>query len=364
MKVAIVIEKFSPAGGAERQCAYLAKGLIQRGHEVHLFARTIAPTPGIIPHKVPPEGPLMSQTFAHQVRKLLMAEKFDIIHSFSRTDYQDILRLGGGTHREYLIRTDPAYSWLGRLWRGVRPKEKLELTLEAAGFRPDASRKIVAVSHRVKDEVVRHYGVPADKIVVIHNGIDAGDFKPSDEARKLIRNQIGLSETDYTLLFVGSGFRRKGLEYAIQAIDRIPGAKLVVAGEGRATSHPRVLMLGRRTDVAHLYAAADAFIFPTLYDPFPNVVLEAMASGIPAIVSRVAGVSEVIADDSIVVEDPMNIDELAAAVKRLEDPAVRKPMGEAARRKAMARPLEQVFDENLRLYEQVVAMKRPIPASN
>ena len=89
-----------------------------------------------------------------------------------------------------------------------------------------------------------------------------------------------------------------------------------------------------------------------------------MASGIPAIVSRVAGVSEVIDNDSIVVEDPMNIDELSAAVKRLEDPAIRKPMGEAARRKAMARPLEQVFDENLRLYEQVVAMKRQFPASS
>jgi glycosyltransferase involved in cell wall biosynthesis len=61
----------------------------------------------------------------------------------------------------------------------MRPKEKLELTLEAASFRPDASRKIVAVSHRVKEETIRHYGVPADKIVVIHNGIDANDFNLS-----------------------------------------------------------------------------------------------------------------------------------------------------------------------------------------
>jgi UDP-glucose:(heptosyl)LPS alpha-1,3-glucosyltransferase len=363
MKVALVIEKFSPSGGAERQCAYLAKGLAKRGHQVHVYARQIAATPDVTPHRVPPEGIFMNQTFAAQVRKMLQEETFDIIHSFTRTDYQDILRLGGGTHREYLLRTDPAYSFFGRLFRGMRPKEKLELTLEAASFRPDASRKIVAVSHRVKEETIRHYGVPADKILVIHNGVDSNDFKPSEEARRLIRNQLGLSDSEYMLLFVGSGFRRKGLEYAIRAVDRVPSAKLVVAGEGRAMSHPRVLMLGRRTDVAHLYAAADAFIFPTLYDPFPNAVLEAMASGIPAIVSRVAGVSEVITDDSIVVEDPMNIDELAAAVKRLEDPAVRKPMGEAARRKAMARPLEQVFDENLRLYEQVVAMKRPVPAS-
>jgi len=358
MKVALIIEKFSPAGGAERQCAYLAKGLAARGHEVHVYARQIAATPEIKPHRVPPEGIFMNQTFAAQVRKMLRDDFYDVVHSFTRTDFQDILRLGGGTHREYLIRTDPAYSALGRLWRGLRPKERLELTLEAASFRPQASRKIVAVSHRVKEETIRHYGVPADKIIVIHNGVDSSEFKPSEEARRLIRNQLGVSDSEYLLLFVGSGFRRKGLEYAIRAVDRVPSAKLVVAGEGRAPSHPRVLLLGRRSDVSHLYAAADAFIFPTLYDPFPNAVFEAMASGIPAIVSRVAGVSEVIGDDSIVVEDPMNIDELSAAVKRLEDPAVRKPMGAAARRKAMSRPLEQVFDENLRLYEEVLAMKR------
>ena len=364
MKVALVIEKFSPAGGAERQCAYMARGLVARGHEVHVFARAIAATPDIIPHPVPPEGPFRGQTFSGQVRSMLLKERFDIIYSYTRTDTQDILRLGGGTHKEYLLRTDPAYSPLARLWRKIRPKERLQLSLETGSFQPEASKKIVAVSHRVKDEAIRHYGVPAEKIVVIHNGVDGNEFKPSAEARGLIRNQLGLGTSDYVLLFVGSGFRRKGLESAIKAVDRTPSAKLVVAGEGRATAHPRVLMLGRRADVSHLYAAADAFIFPTLYDPFPNAVLEAMASGIPAIVSRVAGVSEVIDGDSIILEDPLNIDEVAAAVKKLEDPAVRRPMGEAARKKALARPLETVLGENLKLCDEVLAMKKAAATSS
>ncbi|MBV8882251.1 MAG: glycosyltransferase family 4 protein [Planctomycetaceae bacterium] len=358
MKIALVIEKFSPAGGVERQAAYMARGLLSRGHEVHVYARQIAAMAGVVGHRVPAEGLFMGQTFSPQVRKAMGTDSYDVVYSFSRTEYQDILRLGGGTHREYLIKTDPAYSPLARFWRKLQPKEKLQLTLEANSFRSPMTKKIVAVSHRVKEEVIRHYRIPAEKIVVIHNAVDGNDFKPSPEARGLIRNQLGLSDTDYMLLFVGSGFRRKGLEYAIRAVDRVPSARLVVAGEGRATAHPRVLMLGRRTDVAHLYAAADAFLFPTLYDPFPNVVLEAMASGIPAIVSRVAGASEVIDGDSIVVEDPMSVDELAAAVKKLEDPAVRKPMGEAARKKALARPLETVLEENLKLYDEVVAMKK------
>jgi UDP-glucose:(heptosyl)LPS alpha-1,3-glucosyltransferase len=358
-----VIEKFSPAGGAERQCAYMARGLLSRGHEVHVFARQIAKSPDIVPHPVSPEGILANRSFSDQVRSLLEKEPFDIIYSYTRTDFQDILRLGGGTHREYLIRTDPAYSTLARLWRKIRPKERRELALETRSFHPLASKKIVAVSERVKNEAIRHYGVPAEKIIVIHNGVDGNEFKPSAEARSLIRNQLGLADADYVLLFVGSGFRRKGLESAIKAVDRVPTAKLVVAGEGRAPAHPRVLMLGRRTDVSHLYAAADAFIFPTLYDPFPNAVLEAMASGIPAIVSRVAGVSEVISGDSIILENPLDVGEVAAAVKKLEDPAVRKPMGEAARKKALARPLGTVLQENLTLCDEVLAIKKAADTS-
>jgi UDP-glucose:(heptosyl)LPS alpha-1,3-glucosyltransferase len=357
VKIALVIQRFSPAGGAERACANLARGLIERGHEVHVFAAYIKPIPGIVPHVVPSDGVFDHQSFANQARKLLEKESFQIIHSFTRTAYQDILRLGGGIHKEYLAQTDRAYSTLGRWWRKIRPKERYELGLEYNSFAPTSSKAIVAVSQRVKDEAIRHYNVPPGKIVVIHNGVDATEFKPSAEARGLIRNQLGLAEDDYTLLFVGTGFRRKGLDYAIEAVDRVPSARLVVAGEGRARPHPRVLMLGRRTDVSHLYAAADAFIFPTLYDPFPNATLEAMASGIPIIVSRIAGTSELIDGDSIVVEEPWNIDELTGAVKTLEDPAVRKPMGEAARRKAQTRPIAKVVDENLQLYEQVHRLK-------
>ena len=348
MRVALVIEKFSPAGGAERACASLARGLAARGHEVHVFASRIGPSPGIVAHALQADS---HAAFAAASRAALEKESFDVIHSFTRTPRQDVLRLGGGIHKEYLARTDVAYSAVGRWWRRVRPKERAELRLEAESLRPGASSRIVAVSRRVKDETVRHYGVPADKIDVIHNGVDAGEFKPSDEARRLIRNQVGVDEKDYLLLFCGSGFRRKGLEYAIRAVDRVPSARLAVAGEGSATAHPRVRMLGRRTDVSHLYAAADALILPTLYDPFPNVTLEAMASGIPIIVSRVAGVSEIIDGDSVIVEDPTDVEELAAAVRRLGDPAVRKPMGEAARRKALQFPVDRVVDETLRVYQ-------------
>ncbi len=350
MRIALVIERFSPAGGAERACASLARGLSGRGHEVHVIAREIEPLPGIVPRPVAAKGFFRRRAFADASRRLLDGDRFDIVHSFTRTSRQDVLRLGGGIHIEYLSRTDPEYSALGRLWRRLRPKERVELALERESFAPGAYRRIVAVSGRVRDEAVRHYGVRPEDVAVIYNGVDAAAFAPEAGTRGRLRSELGLREEEYVLLFCGTGFRRKGLDFAVAAVDAVPSARLLVAGEGRPRPHPRVRYLGRRSDVPRLYAAADALILPTLYDPFPNVCLEAMACGLPVIVSRIAGVSEIIDGDSLVVEDPRDAKALAGAVRRLEDPAARKPMGEAARAKALRFTLERNLEENLRLY--------------
>ncbi len=354
MKVALVIRRFAAGGGAERACAGLARGLLSRGHEVHVFANAVDPLPGVVPHPVPMGGLLPHASFAANSRRLLDAERFDVIHSFTRTPFQDILRLGGGIHREYLARTDAVRSAAGRWWRTISPKERCELELERESLQQG---HIVAVSKRVREEAMRHYGIPGDRISVIYNGVDAAVFKPDPAARARLRGSFGVREEEYVLLFCGSGFRRKGLDFAVAAVDRVPGARLWVIGEGSARPHPRVAMLGRREDVPGFYAAADALILPTLYDPCPNVCLEAMAAGIPVIVSRVAGLSEIIEGDSLVVEDPADVDELARAVKRLEDPAARKPMGEAARRKALMFPPERPLEENLKLYAEAAARK-------
>jgi hypothetical protein len=143
MRIALVIEKFSPAGGAERACSYLARGLVARGHEVHVFATRIEPAPGITAHTLEADS---HASFAAASREALAKEPFDVIQSFTRTPRQDVLRLGGGIHQEYLARTDVVYSALGRWWRRVRPKERTELRLEAESLRPDASKRIIAVS--------------------------------------------------------------------------------------------------------------------------------------------------------------------------------------------------------------------------
>ena len=226
--------------------------------------------------------------------------------------------------------------------------------LEQAGFHSDASKVIVAVSKRVKEETIRHYKVAEEKIRVIYNGVDTAGFKPNPELRAQTRDQLGLSNDDFALLFCGTGFRRKGLAYAVAAVDKVPSAKLIVVGDGKPIPHPRVTYLGRQKDVASYYAATDALILPTLYDPFPNVCMEAMASGLPIIISRVAGPSEVAGNAGIVVENPTDIEELAGAVRRLEDASLRNTMGEAALKIASKFTLDRNMEENLKLYEEIL----------
>src|SRR5437867_1089573 len=111
MKIALVIEKFSPAGGAERACANLARGLLARGHEIHVFASRIEPLAGVVGHALTADS---HASFASASRDALSRETFDIVQSFTRTPRQDVLRLGGGIHKEYLARTDVVYSAIGR----------------------------------------------------------------------------------------------------------------------------------------------------------------------------------------------------------------------------------------------------------
>ncbi len=161
----------------------------------------------------------------------------------------------------------------------------------------------------VRGEIARRFGVADQKLHLIYNGVDLEHFHPRHRAalRAAARSALGAREDDFLFLFVGSGFWRKGLDAAVDALARCPDPRfrLAVAGRDRQSGHiaaqaraagvaHRVRFLGGREDVRPLYAAADCFILPTRYDPFPGTVLEAMAMGLPAIVGRRSGAAEIL----------------------------------------------------------------------
>lgn len=349
MNLALVIEAFGAMGGAERMAGYLASGLIARGHAVHVYAAKFEGKTGVVEHRVSAKGLNRHVAFSNAVKKAM--EKHDVVYSFTRTVTQDILRLGGGIHAEYLKRMEAARSMLGRFFSRINPKERAILRLEREGL--EKTPRIVAVSNRVKEEAIRHYRIVESKIQVMHNGVDLQRFHPSLRLGRAEWLKAARVPEGFLVLFAGSGFRRKGLNRAIEAVSRIRGARLLVCGKDNAEPfeayakklHVHAHFLGARKDIESAYAAADVLVLPAYYDPFPNVCLEAMACGTPVVVSPVCGPSEVITHgaDSFVAEQP---EEIAACLERLKSSDLRA----AARATAEKHPIDAYLERTLALF--------------
>jgi len=338
MKLALVRQQYTDFGGAERYTAALAEHLLAAGHEVHIFAHEwktdAAASKSLIFHRVPMLGGLSvceALSFARNTKKLLRREPFDIIHSFERTIYQDIYRAGDGCHAEWLIqrrKIDPPYK---RIINRINPLHLSLLRLEKQIFAPGSYRLIIANSERGKKEIMRHYGVPAEKIRVVYNAVDLERFRPggSEADRSTIRSELGIGAADPMLLYVGSGFKRKGVAAAIRALSCLPdNTRLVVVGRERlrpyqrlAARHglaARVHFTGPVRAVERYYRAADLFVFPTVYEPFSNACLEAMAAGLPVVTSRINGAAEVIREggNGFLIDDPTDAAEIAGRVRQ------------------------------------------------
>ena len=303
------------AGGAETTLGHLAQGMAAAGHRVTVYgAGKISPQNLNLGNEVtyapvPVWGGKSARllSFALNSRRLLRQARVDVILSLERTLFQQAYRAGDGCHREWLARRTPFLTPAGRLAQTLSPFHRLMLWLEKRLFADPTLRRIIANSRQVKEEIIRHFQVDPEKIRVIYNGLDRRRFRPAAEAeRRQIRRSCGISEQDGVILFVGSGFARKGLVYLLEAFaglkekdvhlwvvgkDR-PGSYQALAQRLGVASHVR--FWGPQKEVAPFYQAADLLALPTLYDPCSNVVLEALGCGCPVITTAANGASEFI----------------------------------------------------------------------
>jgi UDP-glucose:(heptosyl)LPS alpha-1,3-glucosyltransferase len=348
MRLALVIERFQPGtGGVENVAWNVAHGLARAGDEVHVVARRASDSPAVRLHRVRvPTAwqPLRVIAFSRAAARAIPRDRVDCVFSFSRTLHQNVYRAGGGSHADYMGRR---YGKLHRLWR-LSPRHAVLLATERRVFR-DPSQQIVCVSHMVRAEIQRRYGVPDDRVAVVHNGVDLERFHPRHRAGPGARLRAALrAGATPVWLFPGSGFARKGLDTALRALahGRPTGSQLWVAGRDdpgrwrrlarRLGVEERVRFVGFRSDIETTYAAADALFLPTRYDPFPNACLEAAAAGLPVVTSGAAGAAELFREHGGVVEDPEDIAGFAAILERLAEPGERERWGAAARRVAEA----------------------------
>lgn len=316
---------FSSGGGAEAYLLRLAAGVVSAGHDVRLY------TAGEWPADQWKFGPVIrlqarsASSFADELEKVSPRQECDILMSLERVWRCDVYRAGDGVHRAWLERREEMAGPLQKLRRLLNRKHSATLALEETLFAKGGAKRVIANSHLVKEEIGRCYGFPDDKIEVVYNGIPLELFHRDDEDRKKTRKDFGLGEEDVAVLFAGSGWERKGLRFAIEAVERQPRhVRLFVAGRGdrRSFSSDRVQFLGIVKDMPALLRAADIFLLPTIYDPFSNACLEALAAGLPVITTRGNGFSEIIENGrhGTIVDDAREVEVLATALQFWSDP--------------------------------------------
>ena len=377
MEIGLVKRSFRLHGGGERQIGYLIEGLLAQGHGVHLFSESQPPADppaGLTYHTlpaIPAPRAFRALGFALAVRSSLRRAGLAVVQSYDRTLGQQIYRAGEGVHREWLQRKRRSLPALARGWSHLNLFDRTLLALERRVF--CETPMIVANAQRGQHEITRHYGVPPARLRTVYNGVDTDRFNTGVRHRFRERQRAawGVSSDDLVLLCVGSGFHRKGLGRAIGAVaelDRrgIGHVRLVVVGKGRAAPYRHlarqaavadlVRFEGHRTDVERCYAGADLFVLPTLYDPFANACLEAMACGLPVLTTAANGVAELIRDgiNGRVLGDAPSAETLADALQGLLPRERRMAMGEAARRTASEYPLSRTLMHMVQLYESVV----------
>lgn len=346
MKLAIARQRYTPYGGAERFVERALTALRAQGTDVTIIAREWLGEPG--PGFLQCNPFYLGRTwrdasFAACVRRVIAEGRFDLVQSHERIPGCHIYRAGDGVHATWLELRKRARRGMGGIasYLPLAPWHRYTLAAEAVMFEHPDLKAVICNSVMVRDDIAKRFRIAADKLHVIYNGVDLERFHPGlrGEHRAPLRAQLGIGEAVPVILFVGSGFERKGVATLLQALARMErrDAILLVVGRDRQEKRmrwlaaklglaQRVHFLGGQEDVRPLYGVADCFALPTLYDPMPNAALEALACGLPVVTTTTSGAAELLkaaASGSVV--DALDVTALAreldAVLAGAHDPA-------------------------------------------
>ena len=262
-----------------------------------------------------------------------------------------------GKSPHYPFRTRSPYSLYQRLYTFLNSSWEKRAFLRA--------RRVIAVSKFIGEEVVS-LGVPANNVRVIPNGVDTDQFHPGAPDRP----KFGLPTDVPLALFVGDiRTPRKNLDTVLKALQTVPEAFLAVAGSSNGSPFPalarelgvesRVFFLGKVSQIEVLMRSVDLFVFPSRYEAHPLVLLEAMASGVPMIVSGNFGAAEFVGDSGKVFDDPNDVGALASLMHAvLGDPQAREAMSTSGRKVALGMQWKAMADAYLSIYAELLEEKQ------
>jgi UDP-glucose:(heptosyl)LPS alpha-1,3-glucosyltransferase len=291
MRIGFIRRGHSSTGGAEAYLIRLASALRSSGQETTLITTSDWPPErwpfGDI-QRLDGKSP---RDFAAAFQNARTG--CDLHFSMERVPGCDVYRAGDGVHAAWLARRDAFEPFWKQATRWLNRKHGEILELESRVFDSANTRLVIANSRMVRDEILARFSFPEDRVRVVYNGIQPfSSLPPRDEARR----RFGLDPQAFCVLFLGTGWERKGLSIAIKAMEMLEDTTLLVAGRGPADLYrsSKARFLGPVADIASLLAAADVLTLPTWYDPFSNACLEGLAAGLPVITTTANGFSEIL----------------------------------------------------------------------
>lgn len=330
LKLLIYRRGWSATGGAERYLQRFAAGLEKSGIETILIADARWPKENWGQHLIERLSG-SDASFEEELYAIRARHPGAILFSMDRLPGADVFRAGDGLHSSWLERLAAEEGRLKHLFRRRRPMHRRLLAAEEALFK-DPDLRVIANSKMVAEELIITHHLSEERIAVIPNGYDVPCLSDEEQQQRRVRVRasLGISEDKIVFLFVGSGWKRKGAQTAVDAFHELDRSDchLILAGKGKAlrTKHANIHLTGPLTDPIDHYLASDVFILPTLYDPFSNACLEAACFELPVLTTDANGFAEVInthPSAGEVIPTPRNTVAWAKAMVRWTDPALR-----------------------------------------
>jgi UDP-glucose:(heptosyl)LPS alpha-1,3-glucosyltransferase len=386
MNFAFCYENVLPhRGGCETYIAGLTRRLVADGHQVYLYACDWDPRalpPSVSCQRVTiPRYPrfLRPWYFNAACQRALSGANHDLSVGFDRLPCVDVVYPQSGLYvanaaHNLLKHGHPLARLVFRWAKVLDPSHHSHLALERALYRKHRPG-VIAISNMVRGHLQHYFGLPAEDIPVVHIAANPAVVAESDRPRRRLafRAEWGLAADQTVGLFAGINYTLKGLVPLLHALRQIPrndSFVLLIAGrEGtqsfqqlarRLGVNSRVRFLGYRKDIHNCYFASDFLVHPTFYDPCSNVVLEALACGLPVITSRYNGASELMHPpaEGLVVDDPHDVDALARALIKMLNPGYRAACAQAARRAAERWTFEDHYQKLLGVFGSLVTRKQ------
>ncbi|HVX87273.1 MAG TPA: glycosyltransferase [Phycisphaerae bacterium] len=342
MKAFLTFPACHRRGGVERIMAECANYLARRGHEVSVLSGEF--DQGVLDERVAPvriaceSRSRILKIAAYRKRAEARLRELRTGGKSVHASFGVACPPGGvlwvqSVHAEWIKLSAQHRGFKGRLKQRLNPFHPYILRRERDYFAGRKYRRLIALTPRIREELAEHYGVPDRDVDLLPNGFNPEEFHVGRRSaeREAVRAELGIGRDERVVVFVANELERKGFFPLARALGRMKreDVRLVVAGRVDLAGHAeflrelgiagRVRCVGPSADVGRYYAVADVFALPTYYEAWGLVIVEALASGLPVLTSRLAGAAAAVEEGrtGLLVEDPHDEAEIAGKLEKL-----------------------------------------------